>query len=157
MAQLFLIQNEINSLPVPIKKIIRKYCKLKEFKNKQSLDNAQEKGFSIPEDDGSYTTYINADLPCGMDNFTYAHELAHIYLKHHELYDVETLTDEEYWYLDREANIFASCVLIPEKWIKRELSINISIRELARLKELFNVSWQTLKYRLHELQLCSNE
>lgn len=160
MAQLFLIQNQIESYPVPIKKLIRKYTKLKHFRSKQVLSFAHEKGFSIPEDDGSYTTYINADLPGGMDTFTYAHELAHIYLKHHELYDIETLTDQEYWYLDREANIFASCLLIPEKILKHEiqkLSQKLSIRALARLKDLFNVSWQTLIFRLDELQLCSKK
>lgn len=125
------------------------------FLNSQNPDFIEEEGFSIYKS-GMYYIYINADLPTGRDNFTYAHEIAHIVLSHHLKYDVDSLTEHEHWLINREANIFASNLLMPEEWIRREINTTyISIPELGRLKEVFQVSWDAIINRLDELNIQS--
>jgi len=155
----FLKQKCIQAPPVPVKKMLRELGSLFYFYISQCPDFAKEEAFSIYKD-GAYFIYINADLPCGRDNFTYAHEIAHIILLHHQL-DVDELTEHEHWVLDREADIFAATLLMPEDWIEDWLKQHnegkgfISIPEIGQLKDLFAVSWGAMIYRLDELELQS--
>jgi Predicted Zn peptidase len=145
--------NKIKSLPIPVKDLIEAKYTLSFFSNEQ-CKYGQEKGFSIPFGD-SFIIFINSDLPDGMDNFTLAHELAHLVLKHHDEYDIDNLTNRELWILDREADIFAACLLMPESLVKENINDKLSIAEIGRLKCEFAVSWQAIINRLDELKICS--
>lgn len=101
----FLRQREVQCPPVPVKKLIKELGWLYFFLNSQNPDFIDEEGFSIHES-GMYYIYINADLPTGRDNFTYAHETAHIVLRHHLKYDVDSLDEHDLWLIDRETNIW---------------------------------------------------
>lgn len=153
----FLRELGLEAPPVPARKIIKKLGRLFYFHNWQGPDFAKEEGFSYLDEDGTYRIYINKDLPAGRDNFTYAHETAHIVLKHHEEFDVDYLTDPEYKILDREADIFAAELLMPKEWVLQAVRYPITVREIGRLKGLFEVSWEAMINRLDELNICSKE
>jgi len=146
----------IQAPPVPTKKILRELGKLFYFYISQCTDFAEEEAFSICKN-GMYYIYINDDLPNGRDNFTYAHEIAHIVLQHHQEFDVDNLTDHERWILDREADIFAANFLMPEDWVRKRIEgkCYISVPEIGLLKDIFAVSWEAMIYRLDELEIQS--
>jgi len=99
--------------------------------------------------------YINRDSLDQRINWTYAHEIAHIKLKHLEDYDCNSLNDRELWRLDREANIFTSNFLMPEEWIRERASSPLSKAALGSLRATFDVSWEALINRLDELGIQS--
>ena len=77
---------------VQAEQIIKKEgWQLSYFSTSQYADFANEEGF-CRLNEGRYYLYLNAELPAGRDIWTYAHETAHIVLKHHELYDTNDLT-----------------------------------------------------------------
>ena len=96
-------------------------------------------------------------MAAGRDIWTHAHETAHIILKHHELYNVDALTDHEKWLLDREANIFAANYLMPEDWILDRIDNSqiLLISDIYNLKIQFGVSWEAMINRLNELNVQS--
>jgi Zn-dependent peptidase ImmA (M78 family) len=143
--------------PVPAEQIIKKEgWQLSYFSTSQYPDFANEEGF-CRLNEGRYYLYLNAELPAGRDVWTYAHETAHIVLKHHELYDTNDLTKHENWLLDREADIFAANYLMPEEWIfirtdSRQICL---IADIYDLKTQFGVSWEAMIIRLDELSVQS--
>ncbi|WP_333870868.1 ImmA/IrrE family metallo-endopeptidase [Desulforamulus putei] len=141
---------------MPVKKLIKKLGRLFLFDSKMNPEFADDKGFSCTSETG-YNIYINQDLPGGMDNFTYGHEMAHIVLNHHLEFDVEELTDKELWMLDREADIFSANLLMPEDWVHSNLNLPLTVPEIGRLKTLFDVSWNALINRFHELGIQRKE
>ncbi|GAB6159367.1 hypothetical protein JCM39194_25680 [Desulfotomaculum varum] len=149
-ALMFLREMGVGNPPVPVKKLIKKLGKLFLFDSQANPEFADDKGFSGTTKTG-YIIYINQDLPGGMDNFTYGHEMAHIVLNHHLEFDVEDLTDKELWMLDREADIFSTNLLMPEDWIRSYVNLPLTVPEIGRLKALFDVSWKALTNRLDEL------
>jgi len=149
-------QMGVQAPPVPVKEILKQLGRLFYFSNNQNNKFSKEKGFSYPVDD-IYHIYINKDLPNGRDNFTYAHELAHITLNHHFEFDIEYLTSRELWMLDREADIFATRCLMPKQWVRSRICLPLTVPEIGRLKRIFNVSWEAIVNRLDELQILSKE
>lgn len=149
-ALMFLKEMGVDNPSVPVKKLIKKLGRLFLFDSKMSSEFADDKGFSCTSGTG-YNIYINRDLPSGMDNFTYGHEMAHIVLNHHLEFDVELLTDKELWMLDREADIFSANLLMPEDWVRCNLNIPLTVPEIGRLKTLFDVSWTAIINRFNEL------
>jgi len=80
--------------------------------------------------------------------FTLAHELGHMLMEIVEGVDVEKV-----------ANRFASAFLMPVEALWREIGKHrtmISLGELARLKELFGVSFQAIAYRCHDLGIIND-
>lgn len=75
--------------------------------------------------------------------FTIAHEIGHIVMKHYTIFDVNTLTEEEYRILDLEADIVAGEILMPYLSIRRTRDKNV--RELA---SKYDVSYNAMKTRL---------
>lgn len=130
---------------------------------------------------------VNANIDnVGRKNFTIAHELGHYFLKHQlkENYNYCSIKDirEEGNYInniiEREANYFASCFLMPEEMLKEDfksiyfkvtkntvkdliiISNNsyknwIAIRD--NLIKCFGVSEAALRYRLQNLGLVKFE
>jgi Zn-dependent peptidase ImmA (M78 family) len=143
-------ENGINSPFTPARRILKRYSKLYYYGNWQSPDFRYESGFSRL--DGTiYRTYINGDLLEGKEIFTLAHELGHIVLGHHVLYDVDQLRDKEHILLNREADVFAAEFLMPEQWVRAYARPPITTAQIGKLKQLFGVSWLAMFKRLNEL------
>ena len=88
--------------------------------------------------------------------FTVAHELGH-FLLGHELNKGGDLIDDNFEKpvsSEREANLFASFLLMPKEWIKkRAKKQKINSRTIKDLSKEFKVSEQALTIRLLELNL----
>ncbi|MFH0959521.1 MAG: ImmA/IrrE family metallo-endopeptidase [Pseudomonadota bacterium] len=67
---------------------------------------------------------VNNCYPSQRMRFTLAHELGHVIIPWHigSIIDITTIPEEnkfdEYWYLEAEANRFASELLMPSAWVK---------------------------------------
>ncbi len=85
--------------------------------------------------------------------FTVSHELGHFLLGHEGYKDEEFIDDrfDRPIPLEREANLFASFLLMPKKWV--EESIKKNGMEIPRLAKEFQVSEQAMTIRLLELNL----
>lgn len=87
------------------------------------------------------------------NRFTLAHELGHLILDFKE-----NLSNEE---KEKYCNIFAGCLLMPEKAIKRELdydnrkNCNISLNEILYIAKEYKVSINSVIMRLFELNMIS--
>ena len=86
----------------------------------------------------------------GLKNFTIAHELGHWVLH-------RNLTGERTTQMEREADWFATCLLMPEKWVREEFSkltdwlpAEMKVDSLAKM---FCVSRTAMKIRLSQREL----
>lgn len=102
-----------------------------------------------------YITVLNVSKNPHRVRFTCGHEIGHIALGHFTEFDLCSLTPREKHILDREADIFARELLMPEKWVREIAGPPYPARQLGRLKGLFGVSWDALIRRLDELGLQS--
>jgi len=80
--------------------------------------------------------FINKYMPCDRMRFTLCHELGHIVM--HQ----KSPTSD----IEKEANIFASEFLMPERDVKSYLT-NLSVEKLASLKPYWKVSMAALLHR----------
>jgi Zn-dependent peptidase ImmA (M78 family) len=87
---------------------------------------------------------LNRDQPADRMRYTLAHELGHMVLHRFPGPNME-----------REANEFASALLMPAKDIKGALSGRIDLRRLAALKPEWRVSMQGLLYRAQALEIIN--
>ena len=87
---------------------------------------------------------LNKDQPADRMRYTLAHELGHLVLHRFPGPDME-----------REANEFASALLMPAKDIRAALSGRLDLRRLAALKPEWRVSMQGLLYRAQALEIIS--
>jgi Zn-dependent peptidase ImmA (M78 family) len=87
---------------------------------------------------------LSTEQPADRMRFTLAHELGHMVLHRFPAPDME-----------REANAFASALLMPADEIRIALSGRIDMRRLAALKPEWRVSMQGLLYRAQSLELIS--
>lgn len=115
--------------------------------------------------DGRYEIASAAGEPLFRQRFTQAHELGH-YVLHRSLLGNGVNDDRMYRTLrdsalynrqiddvhERQANSFAANVLMPEALIRRYLGWYGSVRDLA---QAFNVSRQSMRWRLNNLGLLS--
>lgn len=115
-------------------------------------------GFSLSEDDLGPAIGVNDSSNISVERkiFTIAHEFAHILL-HSKSFNVEELGENEQE--EKEANIFASYFLMPQKRFKRiwEESRGLdSIERIFYIKRIFKVSYKTILYRLIEERITDN-
>lgn len=142
--------------PVPVKQLLKNYASLYYFDKKMDPDFIHEAGFTLYKD-MSYFVYINRDNTGGRDNFTLAHELGHIVLHHLEYINPNTADNTSLKLLDRDADKFASYILMPDSWVRISCQLyppNCAAN-IARIKEAFQVSWQALMIKLDELGIQS--
>ncbi|WP_298443539.1 XRE family transcriptional regulator [Ferrimicrobium sp.] len=96
---------------------------------------------------------INASQAYNRALFTLAHELGHVLADDGTVFRIDLNlagTDER----ERVANAFAAELLMPEEIVRNYLdSWGRNIRSLAKMMTRFGVSWQSLVYRLHNLQM----
>lgn len=98
---------------------------------------------------------VNADQPAPQALFTLAHELGHVLNQDGCLFHIDGnlrgTTDSE-----RSANIFAATLLMPESRINEILdTCGLSAESLARMLLRFEVSYESLVYRLHNLKVIN--
>ena len=122
----------------------------------------------------------------GRKKFTIAHELGHYFLQH-QLHDssvfctTNDITEEGHQNdpIEREANYFASCLLMPEEKVKSAFPIILENRNKNKIKDFlvvrndytygvwkrirdeltkrYDVSEAALRYRLQQLKLAKFE
>lgn len=89
------------------------------------------------------------------NRFTLAHELGHLILNF-----TEKLDEKE---IEKYCDLFASCLLMPEKAMKRELEVgqrkllsNVSLNEVLLLAKEYQVSLSAVIMRLHYLGIIDD-
>ncbi|GHT01930.1 hypothetical protein AGMMS50276_31110 [Synergistales bacterium] len=90
---------------------------------------------------------VNSNLKPGRFRFSIAHEIGHFMLNHRSSF---ILADGKYIRgdvrLERQADVFASELLLPEASLREDLSVReFSVSELAKL---YRVSQQTLEIKI---------
>lgn len=89
-------------------------------------------------------------------NFDLAHELGHILL-HPWTEDIETLSNDEFKDRERQANKFASSLLLPKETFSKDCSrYPTELEYYIRLKKKWGVSIQAMLYRAYDLDIISN-
>lgn len=167
-----LAEADIDSLPVKADSIAEFTCGLEfEWKNLDKLSKSSEILAAIAiRDEKIYMNeskeYEFKDNP-GRRNFTIAHELGHWFL-HKDLYQ-EKLPGLEGNVLicrgtnikndnrERQANLFATYLLMPARFVREQLkcfATPLSEHDLKQMANIFQVSKQSMRIRLvDELQL----
>ena len=110
-----------------------------------------------------FIIFSNSSIVLSREIFTVAHEIGHIELLHLNnslaLIDEHTIGNEENE-LEKEANYFAACFLMPQEKLSTFIRINIgkptsdlSVLEIANIQSVFNTSFETTLNRLETLGL----
>jgi Zn-dependent peptidase ImmA (M78 family)/transcriptional regulator with XRE-family HTH domain len=93
--------------------------------------------------------FLNTQKSAEHSRFDAAHELGHLVMHwHHELPQGKQV--------EREANDFASALLMPASGILASVPRNPTLPQLLRLKQPWKVSVAALAYRLHALTVLSD-
>lgn len=137
---------DANAVPVQIEKIASKMgLTVVEFNFPNSVSGVLKKDRLV--------IGVNSQHSPVRRRFTVAHELGHFLLAH-DIGKADDIVDDHFdkpMDKEREANIFASQILMPEKVLKEEVKkIGLNLKKLA---ELFEVSEQAMTIRLLELNL----
>ena len=143
----FIIQNKIKSLPIDLIKIIHKNG-WKSAKYSKSMDIitlidpnlcVDNWGFTI-EMQGKFIIFYDDLISEGSQNFTLAHEIGHIVLKHY-LQEVPAS-------MEKEANMFAARLLMP-MCVLHECKVETP----EDIQNLCSVSNTAARYRFERLQI----
>lgn len=108
------------SLPVNLKKIAKKYAKLK-FENIPFEIDGISANLKVPGI--TPTILVNKNQPIKRQRFTLAHEIGHVIIPWHTgtIFDITNphIPDGaiDYWDMEAEANAFATELLMPESWV----------------------------------------
>lgn len=156
-------KNCINSIAVKVRKILGVYDQLPldNLTNKLENNNFLILEINYEEKFDGFCEYVDnlafiilSSKGYERNRFTLAHELGHLILKFPD--DFDALTKEKY------CDYFASCLLMPEKGIKKELNLrqneilnNISLNEILMLAMEYQVSLNAMVVRLYELGIIS--
>lgn len=116
-------------------------------------------GAIIEEAPGRYVMIINSRHHITRQRFTVAHELGHWLMHRRSLEDLGVslrLHHRRKYEVEREANAFAAALLMPRDDVIKSYRQGLSFQGLA---QRYNVSRQSLGYRLQELGLidCDEE
>lgn len=135
--------------PVPVEEIAKKFgLTVFEFdfpNNISGVLKTQEKVIGVNKNHHSIRR-----------RFSVAHELGHFLLGHEPGRDGKIIDDdsEKPISFEREANLFASFLLMPSEWIKKRWKEKkINEQTIKELSNEFNVSAQALTIRILELNL----
>lgn len=100
--------------------------------------------------DGQPVVLLNPLKNAERGRFDGAHELGHLVLHARHGCDVESRIQE------KEANAFASALLMPAESVKSAIRTSPTTDEIIRYKKRWRVSALALTYRLHELNIISD-
>jgi len=112
-----------------------------------SIDATEVDAFSMWHD-GTPFVFLNTKKSCEHSRFDAAHELGHLLLHRHA-----GARGQE---VEREANSFASALLMPRASILANAPHMATVDNLIRLKGYWTTSVAALAYRLHEVNLVSD-
>lgn len=143
----FMVENKIKSLPINLFKIIKKN-KWTCAKYSTSMSIITSIDPNLPVNNWGFTLVVKGKCIIFYDdsinkasqNFTLAHEIGHIVLKHY--------LQESPELMEREANMFAARLLMP-MCILYECKVNTP----EDIQRLCDVSFSAAKYRFQRLQL----
>lgn len=91
--------------------------------------------------------------------WTLLHETGHFILGHLKESDCVCLRSEKYDRFEKEADVFAANVLLPEKAVYRYIrrhcndGLIIDVNQMAAMRDYFTVSWSALANRLDFLRI----
>ncbi|MDX2021006.1 MAG: XRE family transcriptional regulator [Deltaproteobacteria bacterium] len=107
-------------------------------------------GLSVAAADGGPAIIVNVWDRLSVERwiFTAAHELGHLLL-HLDAYDVSQTEEDPRQ--EKEADVFASHLLMPQELFKQKLAESRGlplVRLVFKLKRFFGVSWKSVLYRL---------
>jgi Zn-dependent peptidase ImmA (M78 family) len=97
--------------------------------------------------------FLNRNKSAVRSRFDIAHELAHIIL--HSDIDIETLDNEQLNIIEKEADYFAGCFLLPAKPMFDEF-ISHNINALINLKKRWKVSISAIAHRLNVINIIND-
>lgn len=109
-------------------------------------------GMSIKSEGNSFVL-INSKHPIGRQNFSIAHELYHLYIQKDPI-------DEKKKSIEKEADFFAKCFLIPKVAISSFLqknNLDIDENSVVLMEQYFQVSRQALLYALGSYRLVNDD
>lgn len=115
-------------------------------------------GLSLQTQDKNFRfMLINSNTTRGRQHFTAAHELYHLYFDPSPVPHISS-RDEEKSPVERDADLFASNLLMPTSGVVSEiptdeLRTGLSVGTLLRLEQLFSVSNEAMIYRLLTLHV----
>lgn len=107
-------------------------------------------GMVLPLASGEYLVLINQYIKSVRKRFTLAHELGHVYLKHYLKYGLYKSKDQQKGIIERQADVFATELLMPKHWVRKYYQ---EIKNIEELAQLFWVSKESMTIRLKELNL----
>ena len=110
-------------------------------------------GLSVAEDGSGPAIVVNSWDRISVERqiFTAAHELGHLLLHRSEFNPEESAEDLE---AEREADVFAAYLLMPERRFNKEWQEVLGLRlfdAVMKVKRIFRVSYKTVLHRLDEL------
>jgi Zn-dependent peptidase ImmA (M78 family) len=116
-------------------------------------------GLSVAESDGGPAVAVNTWDRISVERwiFTAAHELGHLVL---HLEDYQVGCKEEEAKQEKEANLFASHLLMPPEVFQKEWGETYGmpfVDRVFKVKRMFRVSYRTVLYRLSEAEAFSPE
>lgn len=155
-AEEILRENHISEPPVPVVELIQNYGY--EVKEVELPFNVA--GFVDPK---KRVVYVNAFDSDTRKAFTVAHELGHIVLHSEALEKDPNIgvllrqplgrrTEDE---LEQEANCFAANLLVPYEMFEEKRETYGRLATTKILGNLFGVSPEVIRYRLHDLEISS--
>lgn len=112
-----------------------------------SIDTTQVDAFSMWHAETPFV-FLNTKKSCEHSRFDAAHELGHLVLHRHA-----GARGQE---VEREANAFASALLMPRASVLANAPHMATVDQLVRFKVYWTVSVAALAYRLHDVGLVSD-
>lgn len=156
--QLRIIAGLNESEPIHVKSLLVKLGILTRYR--PLSDNAYGLSLQTPDKSARFML-INCNSTRGRQHFTVAHELYHLYFDPQPVQHI-CRKDVEKSSAERDADLFASVLLMPERGIvgeipADEMRVGISIATLLRLEQLFAVSNEAMINRLSDLHIISKK
>jgi|WetSurSiteA1Bulk_404760.scaffolds.fasta_scaffold20829_2 Zn-dependent peptidase ImmA (M78 family) len=146
MARKVIKDHKLIEVPIDLNKVFQKLrLKYIELNDPEGIDGA-----IIEIENKPAIAYLNIAKPIPRQRFTLAHELGHIFLKHskRDLYDAEEvreigekLTDQSKPPKEKEADAFASELLVPHDKLKK---YEADINNIDKLVGIFHVSKEAM-------------
>jgi Zn-dependent peptidase ImmA (M78 family) len=101
--------------------------------------------------------YLNSRESAARQNYTLAHELAHLFLDHkaneYGVYRRDSLYSEQKPEKEQEADYFAAELLMPKELVDEvKTRYSLTNNDVTALSKLFGVSPSAMKFRLKNLQ-----
>ncbi len=155
LAESFRAKNELNlKEPIGVKTLLRKLG-ITAMYRPLSKDSY---GISCKSKNGRMFMLINSNSTRGRQHFTIAHELYHLY------YDVSPaphMCGGVSVGIEREANLFASALLLPKEGLlsmisdKELIDCSVNLSTVLRMEQMYEVSRINLLLRLKDIGLMS--